>query len=77
MDPAQRPGRRRALRFPRRHSRANVFRYQQFEVGVNLVVQVCLHAPREKEISQETSGFDKERHANHLNNRTTKTKIYS
>ena len=44
---------------------------------MSLVVQVCLHAPREKEISQETSGSDKERHANHPNNRTTKTKIYS
>jgi hypothetical protein len=27
----------------RRHARANVFRDQQFEVGTNLLVEVCVH----------------------------------
>jgi hypothetical protein len=35
---------RGALRFVRRHARANVFRYQHFEVGMNLLVKVYLHA---------------------------------
>jgi hypothetical protein len=37
---------RGALRFARRHARANVFRYQHFEVRMNLLVEVCLHTPR-------------------------------
>jgi hypothetical protein len=37
---------RGALRFVRRHARANVFRYQQLEVGMNLLVEVYLHTPR-------------------------------
>ena len=35
---------RGALRFVRRHARANVFRNQHFEVGMNLLVEVYLHA---------------------------------
>jgi hypothetical protein len=37
---------RGTLRFARRHARTNVFRYQHFEVGVNLLVEVYLHTPR-------------------------------
>ncbi len=36
---------RGALRFVRRHARANVFLYQHFEVGMNLLVEVCVHTP--------------------------------
>src|SRR5229473_7878017 len=32
-------------------------------MAMNLLVEVFLHTTREKEISQETSGFHKERHA--------------
>jgi hypothetical protein len=35
---------RGAFRFVRRHARANVFRNQHFEVGMNLLVEVYLHA---------------------------------
>jgi hypothetical protein len=55
------------LRFVQRHARANIFRYQHFQVGTNLLVQVYLHTSRQKEISQETSSFHKEGHGNHLN----------
>jgi hypothetical protein len=58
---------RGALRFVRRHARANVFRYQHFEVGANLLVQVYLHTSRQKEISQETSSFHKEGYSNYVN----------
>jgi hypothetical protein len=34
------------LRFLRRHTRTNVFLYQHFEVGTNLLVEVNLHATR-------------------------------
>jgi hypothetical protein len=34
------------LRFVRRHTRANVFRYQQIEVGTNLTIEVYVHAAR-------------------------------
>jgi hypothetical protein len=37
---------RGALRFVRRHARANVFLYQHFEVGMNLLVEVYLHTTR-------------------------------
>jgi hypothetical protein len=53
---------RGALRFARRHARASVFRYQRFEVGMNLLVEVYLHTTRKEEISQETSSFHQERH---------------
>ena len=34
---------RGAFGFLRRHTRANVFRYQKFEVGMNLLVKVHLN----------------------------------
>jgi hypothetical protein len=37
---------RGALRFVWWHARTNVFIYQQFEVGMNLLVEVSFHAPR-------------------------------
>jgi hypothetical protein len=53
---------RGAARFVRRHTRANVFVNQHGEVGLNFLVEVYIHTSRVKEISQEASGFHKERH---------------
>jgi hypothetical protein len=35
-------------------------------MGLNLLVEVYLYTTRQKEISQETSTFHKERHAKYL-----------
>ncbi len=45
------------------HARTNVFLYQQFEVGMNLQVEVRLYTSGQEEVSQKTSRFHKERHA--------------
>ena len=36
---------RGALRFLRRHAGTNIFLGQHFEMGMNLLVEVCLHTP--------------------------------
>ena len=57
---------RGALGFLRRHAGAKVFVDQQLEVRANLLVEVLVDTPREKEISEKTAGFDQERHATPL-----------
>ncbi len=57
---------RGASRFLGRHACTNVLRYQQFEVGMNLLVEVYLHAMTKKQISQETLEFHQETHAEDL-----------
>jgi len=57
---------RGTLRIPGPHACSNVFLDPHFGVEMNLLVEICVHATSYEEISQETSDFDKERHAAHL-----------
>ena len=50
-------------RFLGRHARADIFRRQHLEVGLDLLVQVSLRGTRGEEVSQEASGLHKDRHA--------------
>src|SRR5439155_17855029 len=52
--------------FLRRHPRTNVFLDQHFKMRMNLLVEVRLHTTRGEEISQKTSSFYKEWHAENL-----------
>jgi hypothetical protein len=53
---------RGTLCFFGRHARTNVFLNQHFEVGMNFLVEICIHTISYEEISQETSDLHKERH---------------
>ena len=57
---------RGASRFRWRHARTNVFRYQKFKVRMNFLVEVCVHTPWREKVSQKTSNFQIERHAQNL-----------
>jgi hypothetical protein len=54
-----------ALRFFCRHARAKVVFGQHREVGMNFLVEIALHLPRQEEIPQESFCFKEEWHAKH------------